>query len=318
MAPGLFPFVEPNESGMLRAGDGHAMYWETCGNPAGIPAVFLHGGPGSGCTPNQRRYFDPDVFQAVLFDQRGSGRSRPLTSEPDADLTSNTTAHLIADMERLREHLGIDRWVVLGMSWGTTLGLAYAETHAERVRGLVLALVTTTSRREVDWITRDMGRVFPEEWERFVAAVPTRLRDMSLADAYATLLFDADPDVQERAARAWCTWEDTHVSLVPGYQHNRRFDDPAFRLRFARLVTHYWRHAAFLEDDQLLRNAGLLAGIPGVLIHGRYDVSSPLETAWRLSQSWSTSRLQVIDDTGHGGGAAFVAAVIEALSGVAK
>jgi proline iminopeptidase len=318
VAPGLFPFVEPNESGMLRAGDGHAMYWETCGNPAGIPAVFLHGGPGSGCTPNQRRFFDPDVFQAVLFDQRGSGRSRPLASYPDADLTGNTTAHLIADMERLREHLGIDRWVVLGMSWGTTLGLAYAETHAERVRGLVLALVTTTSRREVDWITRDMGRVFPEEWDRFVAAVPTRLRDMSLADAYATLLFDADRDVQERAARAWCTWEDTHVSLVPGYQHNRRFDDPAFRLRFARLVTHYWRHAAFLEDDQLLRDSALLAGIPGVLIHGRYDVSSPLETAWRLSQSWRTSRLQVIDDTGHGGGEAFVAAVIEALRGVAK
>jgi proline iminopeptidase len=207
---------------------------------------------------------------------------------------------------------------VLGMSWGTTLGLAYAEAHPERVRGLVLALVTTTSRREVDWITRDMGRVFPEEWEQFVSAVPERLRDESLVDVYATLLFDADPDVQERAARAWCAWEDTHVSLVPGHQHNHRFDKPEFRLRFARLVTHYWRHAAFVEDNQLLREAALLAGIPGVLIHGRYDVSSPLETAWRLSQNWSTSRLQVIDDAGHGGGEAFVAAVIEALTRVAK
>ncbi|MFI5286327.1 MAG: prolyl aminopeptidase [Candidatus Dormibacteria bacterium] len=314
MAPGLFPSVEPNDTGMLRVGDGHAMYWETCGSPAGIPAVFLHGGPGSGCTPNQRRFFDPRVFRAVLFDQRGSGRSRPLASEPDADLSSNTTAHLVADMERLRKHLGIDRWVVLGVSWGTTLGLAYAETHPERVRALLLALVTTTSRREVDWITRDVGRIFPEEWEQFASAVPERLRDTPLVDAYATLLFDADPDLRARAARAWCTWEDTHVSLVPGHQRNPRFDDPDFRLRFARLVTHYWRHAAFLEDNQLLRDAKLLAGIPGVLIHGRYDVSSPLETAWRLSQNWSTSRLQVIGDAGHGGGDAFVSAVIDALS----
>ena len=317
MAPGLFPSIEPNDGGMLRVGDGHTMYWETCGNPKGIPAVFLHGGPGSGCTPNQRRFFDPDAYHAVLFDQRGSGRSRPLASEPDADLTSNTTAHLIADMERLRERLGIDRWVVLGMSWGTTLGLAYAESHPGRVRGLVLALVTTTSRREVDWITRDVGRIFPEEWEQFASAVPERLRATSLVDTYATLLFDADPDVRERAARAWCAWEDTHVSLVPGHQHNPRFDDPEFRLRFARLVTHYWRHAAFLEDNQLLRDAAGLAGIPGVLIHGRYDVSSPLETAWVLSRNWTTSRLQVIDDTGHGGGEAFVSAVIQALSRVA-
>jgi len=182
------------------------------------------------------------------------------------------------------------------------------------VEAVVLGAVTTTSRREVEWITRDVGRIFPREWDRFAAAVPDALQGLPLVDAYATLLFDPDPAVQERAARAWCAWEDAHVSLAPGHRPSPRYDDPEFRLRFARLVTHYWRHAAFLEDDQLLRDASRLNGIPGVLIHGRYDVSGPLEIAWRLSQRWGASQLHVIDDAGHGGSNTFTAAIMDALA----
>jgi proline iminopeptidase len=311
--PGRFPAIEPYDSGMLDVGDGHRVYWECCGNPQGKPALFLHGGPGSGCSPGQRRFFDPDVFRAVLFDQRGSGRSRPLASEPDADLCVITTAHLLADIEALREHLDVETWTILGMSWGSTLALAYSQTYPQRVNALVLSLVTTTSRREVEWLTGDVGRIFPREWDRFAGAVPEGLRHLPLVDAYATLLFDQDPAVREHAAREWCAWEDAHVSLTPGHRPSPRYEDPEFRLRFARLVTHYWRNAAFLEDDQLLRDAPILNGIPGVLIHGRYDVSSPLETARRLSQRWSTSQLHVLDDAGHGGGDTLPKIIVDAL-----
>ena len=191
-----FPAAEPYDSGLLDVGDGHQVYWETYGNPDGKPAVYLHGGPGSGSTPGARRYFDPDAYRVVLFDQRGSGRSRPLASEPDADLSTNTTAHLISDIEKLRQFHGIDSWTVLGISWGTTLGLAYAQTNRQRVSALVLAAVSTDSRREVDWLTRDVGRIFPREWERFAGAVPDRLRQLPLTDAYAALLFDPDPAVR--------------------------------------------------------------------------------------------------------------------------
>jgi len=312
-----FRAIEPYDSGMVDVGDGHRVYWECCGNPVGKPAVFFHGGPGSGCSPGSRRFFNPDAYRVVLFDQRGCGRSRPLASEPDADLSTNTTAHLIADIEQLRRQLGIDRWTVLGVSWGSTLGLAYAQTHPQRVTALVLALVTTTSRREVEWITRGVGRIFPKEWERFATAVPNALQHLPLVDAYAMLLSDPDPTVRERAALEWCAWEDAHISLAPGHRPDPRYDDAEFRLRFARLVTHYWRHAAFLEDDQLLRDAATLNGIPGVLIHGRYDISSPLETAWRLSKAWTTCRLRVLDDAGHGGGDTFSAAVTDALTQLA-
>jgi proline iminopeptidase len=309
-----FPAIEPYDHGMLDVGDGHRIYWECCGNPNGQPALYLHGGPGSGSSPGQRRFFDPTGYRIVLFDQRGAGRSRPLAEAPEADLATNTTAHLIADIEGLRRHLGVERWTVLGLSWGTTLGLAYAQAHPRQVTALVLAAVTTTSRREVTWITHEVGCMFPREWDQFAAAVPDQLRHLPLVDAYATLLSDADPTVREQAARAWCAWEDVHVSLAPGHRPDPRYEDPAFRLRFARLVTHYWRHAAFLADEQLLRDAPTLNGIPGVLIHGRYDVSSPLETAWRLSQRWTTSRLHVIDDAGHGGGDTFAGAIVGALN----
>ena len=309
-----FPAIEPYESGMLDVGDGHRIYWECSGNPNGRPALFLHGGPGSGCSANQRRFFDPERYRIVLFDQRGCGRSRPLASTPDADLSSNTTSHLIADIELLREQLGVRSWTIVGVSWGSTLGLAYAQAYPDRVNALILALVTTTSHREVRWLTHDVGRIFPQEWDRFVAAVPAQMRELPLVDAYAALLFDPDPLVRDRAASEWCRWEDTHVSLAPGHTPNPRFLDPEFRLGFSRLVTHYWKHAAFLADEQLIRNASVLDGIPGVLIHGRHDISSPLETAWRLSRRWATSELKVLGDTGHGGGDSFLAAIVQAVA----
>jgi proline iminopeptidase len=298
----MLPNIEPFERGMLAVGDSQEIYWECSGNANGRPAVYLHGGPGSGCLPQNRRYFDPAIYKIILTDQRGCGRSRPHVGEI-SDLTVNTTAHLIGDLERLREHLRIDRWTVLGGSWGTTLGLAYAQAFPGRVAAMVLTCVTTTSRREVEWITHDVGCIFPEQWERFASVGSyDRNRGIDLVDSYAALVFSADATVRERAAREWCAWEDTHVSLTPGYAPSRRFEDPAFRLLFTRLVTHYWRHAAFLTEEQLIRNAPLLNDIPGVLLHGRYDISSPLETAWRLHQAWRGSELHIVDDAGHGGG----------------
>ncbi|MEV5710812.1 prolyl aminopeptidase [Actinoallomurus sp. NPDC052274] len=297
-----YPEIEPYDHGMLDVGDGQRVYWEVCGNPNGRPAVALHGGPGSGCGPWWRRRFDPEAYRVVLFDQRGCGRSTPHASAPVVDLSANTTDHLIADIELLRRHLAIDRWLVLGGSWGSTLGLAYAERHPDRVSELVLFAVGMTRRWEVEWITRDVGRLFPEQWARFREGVPAADRDGSLVEAYSRLLHDPDPAVRERAARDWCAWEDSHVAVRPDHRPDPRYEDPAFRMCFARLVTHYWRHAAFLGDDVLLRDARRLAGIPGVLIHGRLDASSPLHTAWELSRAWPDSELIVIEDAGHGGG----------------
>jgi proline iminopeptidase len=312
----MFPNIEPFETGMLAVGDSQEIYWECSGNPNGRPAVYLHGGPGAGSAPQNRRYFDPAIYKIVLTDQRGCGRSRPHVGEI-SDLKVNTTAHLIGDLERLREHLRIERWTVVGGSWGTTLGLAYAQAFPDRVAAMVLACVTTTSRREVQWITHDMGRIFPEQWERFASVgAYDRSRGVDLVDSYAALAFSADAAVRERAAREWCAWEDTHVSLTPGYAPSRRFDDPEFRLLFTRLVTHYWSHAAFLPEGQLISNVSVLNDIPGVLLHGRYDISGPLETASRLHKAWRGSVLQLIDDAGHGGGAmpASVAAAVNRIA----
>jgi len=291
-----YPEIEPYDHGMLDVGDGNLVYWEVCGRPDGKPAVVLHGGPGSGCTPGFRRYFDPDAYRVVLFDQRGCGRSRPLAGDPAVDLAANTTHHLIADIEQLREHLGIERWLVLGGSWGSTLGLAYAERFPERVTELVLFSVVTTSRAEVRWVTHHAGRFYPEQWTRFRDGVPEGDRDGDLAAAYGRLLQDPDPAVRERAARGWCDWEDTHV----GGLHDTRYDDPAFRMRFARLVTHYWSHAAWLEDGALIRDAGRLAGIPGVLVHGLLDLSGPVDVPWRLSRAWPDAELVLIGEGPHG------------------
>jgi proline iminopeptidase len=306
----LYPEIEPYDHGRLDVGDGHLVYWETCGNPAGKPAVVLHGGPGSGCSPGWRRYFDPAAYRVVLFDQRGCGRSTPHAGDPSVDLSTNTTHHLLADVERLRQHLGVERWLVFGASWGSTLGMAYAEQHPERVSEVVLFSVVTTTRREVEWVTRDMGRIFPAEWARFRDGVPAADRDGSLVEAYARLLHDPDPAVREQAARDWCAWEDTHVSLVPGYEPDPRYEDPAFRMVYARLVTHYWRHAAWLEDGILLREAGKLAGVPGVLVQGRLDVSGPPDVAWQLAQVWPGCEFVLVDEAGHGSGSSGMTEVL--------
>ena len=297
-----YPAVEPHASGMLDVTDGHSLYWEMCGAPDGTPAVYLHGGPGSGCSHGARRNVDPGSYRAGLFDQRGCGRSRPLAGDADADLSTNTTAHLVEDIERLREHLGINRWVVVGGSWGVTLALVYAQRHPERVIAMALCAVTAGTRRETDWITRDMGRVFPREWEQFAGAVPAAERDGDLSAAYARLLADPDPQLRARAAQQWCAWEDTHMSLAPGWAPNLSCRDPEFQLTFARLVTHYWSQGCFLTEGEILANMHRLADIPAVLIHGRYDVSGPLDTAWHLHRAWPNSKLVVLEDAGHGGG----------------
>jgi proline iminopeptidase len=298
----LYPAIEPYDFGTLDVGDGNLVYWEVCGNPDGKPAVVLHGGPGSGCSPGFRRSFDPTVYRIILFDQRGCGRSTPHASDPSVDLACNTTDHLINDIEQLREHLGIERWLVAGVSWGSTLSLAYAERFPARVSALVLWSVVTTSRREVHWVTRDVGRYFPEQWARFRDGVPEADRAGDLVAAYARLLHASNPAVREQAARDWCTWEDSHVAVRPDHRPDPRYDDPRFRMAFARLVTHYWQHAAWMEDGALLRDAEQLAGIPGVLLHGRIDLSSPLDIAWQLSRAWPDSELVVIDEAGHGAG----------------
>jgi proline iminopeptidase len=304
--------IEPYDHGLLTVGDGHELYWETSGAPHGTPAVVLHGGPGSGSAPSRRRLFDPERFRIVQFDQRGCGRSRPHASAPGVDLSTNTTHHLIADIERLRQHLGVDRWLVAGGSWGSTLALAYAERHPDAVSALVLFSVATTTRRDVAWLTRDVGRLFPAEWERFRAGVPAAERDGDLAAAYNRLLLDPDPAIHEQAARDWCRWEAAHVRTRPGEPPDPRYDDPAFRLAFARLVTHYWSHAAWLEDGELERGAERLAGIPGALVHGRLDLSSPLDVPWRLAQRWPGSELVIVDE-GHGGGPAMTRAIAGAI-----
>jgi proline iminopeptidase len=299
----LYPNIEPNETGLLDVGDGHTIYWETSGNPDGKPAVIFHGGPGSGTTPFWRRLFNPDRYRIVGFDQRGCGRSTPNAGDVATDLSTNTTHHLIADIERLRELLGIDRWLVLGGSWGCTLGLAYAERFPERVTELVLFAVTNTTHREADWITRQMGRLFPEEWDRFRSGVPETERDGDLSAAYARLLADPDPAVRERAALDWCEWEDVHVSLATGgVQPSLRYKDPAFRMTFARLVTHYWSNAAWLEDGELVRNAHRLAGIPGLMVDGRLDVSGPPDIAWHVSRGWPDAERILVTGAGHGHG----------------
>lgn len=310
----MHPPIEPYAAGRLEVGDGHRVYWECVGNPEGYPVVYLHGGPGGGASPGSRRWFDPAVHRAVILDQRGCGRSRPLAETPEHDLATNTTQHLLADLELLREHLGIQRWALFGLSWGSTLGLAYALTHRDRVSGIVLGAVTTGGRAEIDWITEAVGRIFPQEWERFATHVPEPLCHLRLVDAYAELLTDPDPAVHGPAATAWCAWEDAHVSLAPGATPHPHFADPAYRLRFARLVTHYWRQDCFLGEEEILRRASTLDGIPGVLVHGKYDVSGPLVTAWELAKVWPTSRLHALDDAGHGTGDSFPRLLGQALA----
>lgn len=310
----MFPPIEPHDRGWLDVGDGHAVHWEVCGAPEGKPAVVLHGGPGAGCAPWWRQLFDPARYRVVLFDQRGCGRSRPSAGEPaPAALEANTTHHLVADVERLRAHLGVERWLVLGGSWGSTLALAYAQAHPESVSELVLLSVVTTTRAEIAWVVEGVGPRFPAAWRAFRAGVPAAERD-DLVAAYRRRLLSEDPAVHGPAAEAWCRWEDAHVRTDPSDPPDPRFADPAFRLTFARLVTHYWHHAAWLEEDALLHGVPRIAHLPATLVHGRRDRSSPLTVPRRLAAAWPAADLVVVDAEGHRGGTTMASAIVAATT----
>jgi proline iminopeptidase len=297
-----FPPIEPFDHGMLDAGDGNCVYWEVSGSPAGKPAVVVHGGPGGGCGPGSRRYFHPERFRVVQFDQRGCGRSTPHASDPATDMSVNTTDHLIADMERLREHLGIERWLLYGGSWGSTLILAYAERHPQRVSEIVIPGVTMTRRSEIDWLYRGVGRFFPEAWDRFRRDVPELDREGDLVAAYARLIEDPDPSVRSAAVAAWIAWEDAVISLESNGTPNAYSARLATgQIALVRICAHYFSHGAWLEEGQLLRDAPRLAGIPGALIHGRQDMGSPVGTAWELARAWPDARLTIVADSGHTG-----------------
>jgi proline iminopeptidase len=311
MAP-LFPVIEPNRSGMLEVGGDQSLYWEECGNPAGTPAVVLHGGPGSGCAPSMRRLFDPDAYRIILYDQRGAGRSQPRV-DVLTDLDTNTTPHLLADLAQLREHLDIERWVMYGSSWGVTLGVAYAELHPDQVRAMVLSSVTMTRRQDIHRLYHETGRFYPRAWRRFRDQLPVDARGGDLVEGYYRLL-NQQPDVtvRQRAADAWCAWEDA-ASPLPGGEPNPRYEDPAFRMTFARIVTHYFHHNAWLTDNQLLDGVGALRDTPAVLIHGHLDRGTPIDTVWDLARAWPTAELIAVD-TGHTGGGAMLASIIDATN----
>ena len=298
-----FPPIEPYEHGLLDVRDGNRIYWETSGNPDGKPALVVHGGPGAGGGRGGRRSFDPGLYRIVLFDQRGCGKSIPHAADPSVDMSVNTTEHLIADIERLREHLGVERWLLYGGSWGSTLILAYAVSHPAHVSEIVLLGVTTTRRSEIDWLYRGVGRFFPDAWDRFRRGAPDAGAD-DLVAAYARLLEDPDPAVRTKATWDWLAWEDAVISReengTPGAYSDR---PPADAVAFVRICSHYFSHGAWLEEGELLRNAGRLAGIPGVLLHGRNDLGSPVGTAWELAQAWPRAELVVVDDAGHTGSA---------------
>ncbi|MET8243590.1 prolyl aminopeptidase [Streptomyces sp. NPDC005202] len=313
---GLYPEIEPYDHGMLDVGDGNRVYWETCGNPHGKPAVMLHGGPGSGCTPRYRRYCDFAAYRIVLLDQRGCGRSTPHASAYDTDMSVNTTAHVMADLELLRRHLGIERWLVWGVSWGSVLGLRYAETHPGVVSELVLTGVATGSNPEVTLLTRGVGRIFPEAFERFLAELPEGERGGNLAAAYNRLMESLDPAVRERAARAWTDWETATIPAPP--RSVERFEDPVFRMGFARTVTHYFGNDHFLgegnDEGVVLRDAPLLKDIPGTLVQGSLDFGNLLGIVWRLHHAWPGSELVVVDEAGHDAGAPGVVGALVAAT----
>jgi len=292
--------IEPFSHGTLGVGDGNEIYWEMCGNRAGKTALVLHGGPGSGCGVWHRRLFDPARYCIVLFDQRNCGRSLPHAGAPHIDLSTNTTHNLIADIEALRLHLGVQRWLLLGGSWGSALALAYAERFVHRVSEMVLFGITTGRREEFDWLFREgLGRLFPTEWQRRRDAIPPGEQSGDIVETYSRLLHDSDAEVRASAAHAWCLWESATPDWPPQPGLAPRFRDPRYALAFARIVTHYVRHDAWLGDGAVMRDIDRLATVPGVLINGRYDLQAPLATAWELHQRWPGSELVVIDDAGH-------------------
>ena len=294
--PRPYPPIEPYERGYLDADSGHRIYWEACGNPQGVPALFLHGGPGGGCGANERRLFDPARYRAILFDQRGCGRSLPHAGS-DASLRANTTERLVSDIESIREAMRIDRWLLLGGSWGATLALVYAEAYPERLDAMILRGVFTARRSELNWLYRE-GASFlhPEAWERFIAPVPERDRG-DLVAAYHARLNCGDAAIEAQAARAWCAWEDALLTLQP--EANPRAPDDASLIARARIETHYFVNSAFLEEGQILSNAHRLSGIPGTIVQGRCDAITPPVTAWELHKAWKSSTLQIVPDAAH-------------------
>lgn len=290
----LYPPIAPYRQGMLEVGDGHLLYWELCGNPAGTPAVFLHGGPGGGCGPDHRRVFDPERYNVLLFDQRGCGRSLP-----HASLVANTTWDLVADIERLRRMLGAERWVVFGGSWGSTLALAYAETHPERVRALVLRGIFALRRAELLWYYQEGASwLFPDKWERFIAPIPEAERGDLIA-AYHRRLTGPDPAARLAAAKAWSIWEGETITLIENPAYSAQHLADHFALAFARIENHYFVHGGFIAEGQLLRDAHRLRAIPGTIVQGRYDVATPVRTAWDLHRAWPEAEFRLIPDAGH-------------------
>jgi proline iminopeptidase len=289
-----YPPIEPYETGMLDVGDGHLIRYERVGTPGAKPAVFLHCGPGGGISPEHRRLFDPARYDLMLFDQRGCGQS-----QPHAGLEANTTWHLVADIERLRERVGVDRWLVFGGSWGSTLALAYAQKHPERVSELVLRGIYTVTRAELQWYYQfGVSEMFPDKWQKFQAPIPEAERGDMIA-AYRKRLTSDDPVARIEAARAWSVWEGETITLLPNPALAETHADDHFALAFARLENHYFVHDAWLEDGQLLRDAHKLHGIPGVIVHGRYDMPCPARYAWALHRAWPEAEFHLIEGAGH-------------------
>ena len=291
----LYPELKPHRSGYLKVSGGHRLYWEECGNPDGKPAVFVHGGPGAGAGPVSRRFFDPRRYRIVVFDQRGCGRS-----QPHASLKLNTTWHLVADMEALRSHLGIDRWLVFGGSWGSTLSLAYAQSHPQRVSELVLRGIFMLRRAELQWFYQEgASAIYPDRWEDYLAPIPLRERK-DLIKAYYRRLTGRSRKAAIEAARAWAIWEGSTSFLHPNEANARSWGEDRFALAVARIECHYFVNGGFLDrEDQLLRDVPKIRHIPAVIVQGRYDVVCPMMTAWALHRAWPEADFKVVSDAGH-------------------
>ncbi len=306
----LYPDITPFAEGLLEAGDGQRIFWMQSGNPAGIPVLILHGGPGSGSSAGTRRYFDPQHYRIIQFDQRGCGNSLPHASEPDVDLLTNTTWHSIADIEQLRIMLGIERWTVFGNSWGCTLALIYAETHPDRVSSLLLVGITMTRRTEIDWLYYGLRRFFPQEWARYRAAVPPGGREDDLVGAYYHLLCNPDPTIHVKAAVDWHEWEAASILVDPRATLSARWSDPRYVTARARIITHYFHHLAWLDESQILRDISRIVGIPCTMVQGRFDLEAPLVTAWELSQAMPEAELIIVPNAAHSADLAEMSAAI--------